>query len=150
MCSPDIFLGLLAVLFPPLPVWVKCGICSADSVINILLCCLGYVPGLLHAWYIIAKFPEPSYYDYERVDESERGGRVAYVVVRDDEQRRTPRPTGRSQPKPQQPPPRQGNMSYGTNVAGSAQQPEAGPSEGAPPPTYAQAVSGDHKIQDQS
>jgi len=27
----------------PLAVWVKCGICSADSLINILLCVLGYV-----------------------------------------------------------------------------------------------------------
>lgn len=116
------------------------------------------VPGVLHAWYIIAKFPE---HDYESVDESERGGRVAYVVVRDDDPRRTPRPTprpsGRSQPKP---PPRQADMTYGTNGtngaganphdAGSSSNAAAGPSEGAPPPSYAQAVSGDHKIQDQS
>lgn len=31
-------------------VWIKRGICSADSLINIALCCLGYLPGLLHAW----------------------------------------------------------------------------------------------------
>jgi uncharacterized membrane protein YqaE (UPF0057 family) len=31
-------------------VWVKRGICSADSFINIALCCLGYLPGLIHAW----------------------------------------------------------------------------------------------------
>ncbi|KAJ4300081.1 hypothetical protein N0V88_002750 [Collariella sp. IMI 366227] len=42
MCSTDIFLGLMAVLFPPLAVWVKRGICSADSIINILLLILGY------------------------------------------------------------------------------------------------------------
>lgn len=35
-----------------LTVWVKCGICSADSLINILLCTLGYLPGLLHSWYV--------------------------------------------------------------------------------------------------
>ncbi|PMB73697.1 Plasma membrane proteolipid 3 [Beauveria bassiana] len=64
MCSADIFLGVLAILFPPLPVWVKRGICSADSLINILLCLLGFIPGMLHAWYIIAKFPEPPY-EYE-------------------------------------------------------------------------------------
>lgn len=76
---------------------------------------------------------------------------MAYVVVRDDEQRRTPRPSGRSQPKPQAPPRQsQANMTYGTNAAGTVHQAEAGPSEGAPPPTYAQAVSGDHKIQDHS
>lgn len=39
MCGSDILLGLLAILFPPLAVWVKRGICSADSLINILLCC---------------------------------------------------------------------------------------------------------------
>lgn len=38
MCGSDIFLGLIAVLFPPLAVWVKRGICSADSLINIALC----------------------------------------------------------------------------------------------------------------
>jgi hypothetical protein len=31
-------------------VWIKRGICTADSLINIALCCLGYIPGLLHAW----------------------------------------------------------------------------------------------------
>lgn len=39
MCGSDIFLGILAILFPPLAVWVKRGICSADSLINIALCC---------------------------------------------------------------------------------------------------------------
>lgn len=28
-----------------------------DSLINILLCVLGYFPGLIHSWYIIAKYP---------------------------------------------------------------------------------------------
>ncbi|KUI57490.1 Plasma membrane proteolipid 31 [Cytospora mali] len=78
MCTSDLFLGLLALLFPPLPVWVKCGICSADSLLNILLCMLGYVPGLLHAWYIIAKYPEPVEY-YGNTDSE--GGRVRYIIV---------------------------------------------------------------------
>ena len=68
MCSSDCFLAVLAVLFPPLPgmtfhhvvwilisfrhltddtsrslVWVKRGICSADSLISLALCCLGWV-----------------------------------------------------------------------------------------------------------
>jgi len=59
MCSSDVFLAILAILFPPVAVWIKVGLCSADSIINIALCCLGYVPGLLHAWYIILKHPEP-------------------------------------------------------------------------------------------
>ena len=74
MCSSDIFLGLLAILFPPIAgtsdptfnpifvrstiesltvvaVWIKSGICTADSLINILLCTLGYIPGLLRTYY---------------------------------------------------------------------------------------------------
>lgn len=56
-CVSDIFLVCLLVLFPPLPVWIRRGLCLQDSLINILLCCLGYFPGLIHAWYIIAKYP---------------------------------------------------------------------------------------------
>ncbi|RPA86760.1 hypothetical protein BJ508DRAFT_301575 [Ascobolus immersus RN42] len=59
MCSTDTFLALLAILFPPLPVWVKRGVCSADGMINLALCCLGFLPGLIHAWYIISKYPDP-------------------------------------------------------------------------------------------
>lgn len=197
MCSSDIFLGVLAIIFPPLPgkhqppppapphcsrdasysreqvalaattvvansvsvVWVKCGICSADSVINILLCVLGFLPGLLHAWYIIAKFPEPDYSSYERVGDSEHG-RVTYVVVQQDEngRRSQQRPRGQAQPKPAH----EGNMSYGTSQnqnAGSSSAPppqsHANGGEGSsddqpPPPSYAQVVMGDNKIQDQS
>lgn len=161
MCSSDIFLGFLAILFPPLPVWVKCGICSADSVINILLCVLGFLPGLLHAWYIIAKFPEPDYGNYERVGDSEHG-RVTYVVVsQDDDGRRSQRTRGQAQ---QAKPARQGNMSYGTSQGGNSHagsssaptQPQGhanggeGSSDDQPPPSYAQVVMGDNKIQDQS
>lgn len=65
-CS-DFFLVILAIFFPPLPVWFRRGLCSADSFINIALCCLGFVPGLIHSWYIIARYPlEPSReYDQE-------------------------------------------------------------------------------------
>lgn len=142
--------------------WVKCGICSADSVINILLCVLGFLPGLLHAWYIIAKFPEPDYSNYERVGDSENG-RVTYIVVSQDENGRRSqqqRPRGQQgQPKPA----RQGNMNYGTSPPGNgAGSSSAAPRQGrgnggegssddqAPPPSYAQVVMGDNKIQDQS
>lgn len=52
---------------------------------------LGFLPGLLHAWYIIAKFPEPTW-EYETIPDAEagysRGGdRVAYVYVHDDGRR---------------------------------------------------------------
>lgn len=57
----DICLVIISVLFPPLPVWIRRGLCSADSFINILLCILGYFPGLIHSWYIIAKYPPYSH-----------------------------------------------------------------------------------------
>ncbi|EGV62326.1 hypothetical protein PSN45_001052 [Yamadazyma tenuis] len=56
-CLSDLCLIIISVLFPPLPVWIRRGVCSADSFINILLCILGYFPGLIHSWYIIAKYP---------------------------------------------------------------------------------------------
>jgi hypothetical protein len=57
-------------------VWVKRGICSADSLINVCLFVLGYIPGLLHAWYIIATYPDPG---YERLDNTESQVHVIYV-----------------------------------------------------------------------
>ncbi|EGR45496.1 uncharacterized protein TRIREDRAFT_81423 [Trichoderma reesei QM6a] len=153
MCSADIFLGVLAILFPPLPVWVKRGICSADSLINILLCILGFIPGLLHAWYIIAKFPEPPY-EYDAVPNDERYGsnRVTYVYVQS--------PPG---PHHQQPKPQDGNgrMNYGTTSQlqhhSPSPQPQqhgvTGSGEGSSdhhqgvPPSYAEVVAGDHKVQ---
>ncbi|KAI1735719.1 hypothetical protein F4680DRAFT_434311 [Xylaria scruposa] len=152
MCGPDLFLGVIAILFPPLAVWVKRGLCSADSVINILLCFLGYVPGLFHAWYIIAKFPDETD-DYERVQQHdyERGGqqggsgsRVHYVFV----QAPAPQPHPQS---PQQQPKHNAPVNYGTAAtnAGSSSNhhDEAGGSDDHAPPTYAEAVKGDHKIQ---
>ncbi|CAH6721512.1 protein Sna4p [[Candida] jaroonii] len=56
-CLSDLCLIIISVLFPPLPVWIRRGICTMDSLINILLCVLGYIPGLIHSWYIIAKYP---------------------------------------------------------------------------------------------
>jgi len=155
MCSSDIFLGVLAILFPPIAVWIKCGLCSADSVINILLCMLGYVPGLLHAWYIIAKFPDTS--EYEAVPQDTESARITYIYVQgpDGQQRRQQRPTG--VPK---------NTGYGTTavpaaattVAPQQRQGENGTwsessgsgegSAGAPvPPSYDEAIRGDHKVQ---
>ncbi|KAI1133179.1 hypothetical protein F5Y10DRAFT_229576 [Nemania abortiva] len=142
MCSPDLFLGLIAILFPPLAVWVKCGLCSADSVINILLCILGYIPGLIHAWYIIAKYPDTD--DYERVPQDyEGGGHITYVYVQ------SPPP----QPEPRYPEQQTGD--YGTVNASSSPHQNQGQNEASgssgnndrAPPTYAEAVKGDHKIQ---
>lgn len=79
-CLSDLCLIIISVLFPPLPVWIRRGICSADSLINILLCILGYFPGLIHSWYIIAKYPPYTttshskvYYIYQNDLEAQRG-----------------------------------------------------------------------------
>ncbi|KAM0325866.1 hypothetical protein ACHAQA_007169 [Verticillium albo-atrum] len=150
MCSADIFLGFLAILFPPLPVWVKRGICSADSIINILLCVLGFIPGLIHAWYIITQYPEPAY-EYDSVPQRDsEGGRVTYVFVHGDGRQ----PQQQARPQKGKPQRQQGNnLSYGT--AGSSSQPQQdhgnsgeGSSDGAAPPSYAAVVaSGDNKVQ---
>ncbi|TKA64637.1 hypothetical protein B0A49_06910 [Cryomyces minteri] len=173
MCGSDIFLGIIAVLFPPIAVWVKRGICSADSLINLALCCLGFLPGLLHAWYIIASYPDPSY-DYESVGQHDpEAGGVTYFVVAQG-------PPGSAQGAQRA----QGSQSgYGTvaapqnqfpgqqqsgtvnsfpqpkaqlksKSAGRSERPRpeagAGPSQGEEvPPSYQEAVKGDHKVQTQ-
>jgi uncharacterized membrane protein YqaE (UPF0057 family) len=129
-------------------VWVKRGICSADSIINICLCVLGFLPGLLHAWYIIAKHPE---IDYEPLSSNDaEQGRVAYIVVQSPGGSQTRvaksnvRPAGSTYgtTAPTAPPVHQSaNGTWDNNVA-------EGSSGGAVPPTYAEAVKGgDHKVQ---
>ncbi|KAK6205150.1 uncharacterized protein RJT21DRAFT_13333 [Scheffersomyces amazonensis] len=78
-CLSDCILIILSILFPPLPVWIRRGICSADSFINILLSILGYLPGLIHSWYIIAKYPP-----YHQ-------GTKVYYVYRNDIEAQVPR-----------------------------------------------------------
>ncbi|ETN42190.1 uncharacterized protein HMPREF1541_04131 [Cyphellophora europaea CBS 101466] len=146
MTCGDIFLGLLAIIFPPLAVWVKRGICSADSLINILLCVLGYIPGLLHAWYIIARFPEEEY-DYEHLPDSEN--RVTYYYVSHQPgqprdygtqggQQRQPKPNSAAPQVPQHSRPEPSGPSVG-----------AGTSEQGAPPSYSDVVKGDNKVQSQ-
>lgn len=124
-------------------VWIKSGICTCDSLINIALCCLGYVPGLLHAWYIIARYPEHDY-DYEPIDNERGGERVTYYYVSHSQ-----RGAGG-----------QGQMNYGTAHQHSTGQQQSGAvgasssgeqhvrsGDNAQPPPYADAVRGDHKVQ---
>ncbi|XXG98477.1 hypothetical protein Hte_004801 [Hypoxylon texense] len=156
MCTADLFLGLLAILFPPLPVWVKCGLCSADSIINILLCMLGYIPGLLHSWYIISKFPET--YEYEAVPPDGERGHV-YVFVQQPEREPQPQPHPHPHPHPKPSGSTPSHPNYGSTASNgngnhAASSSSAGPASGshhedgaAAPPTYAEAVKGDNKIQ---
>ncbi|KAK4068702.1 uncharacterized protein Triagg1_7062 [Trichoderma aggressivum f. europaeum] len=51
----DICKILLAILLPPIGVFLERG-CGADLLINILLTILGYIPGIIHALYIILKY----------------------------------------------------------------------------------------------
>ncbi|KAF8878322.1 hypothetical protein BD779DRAFT_1649967 [Infundibulicybe gibba] len=51
--NADVFLYFLAILLPPVSVFLKRG-CAADFWINILLCILGWIPGVIHAWYVYA------------------------------------------------------------------------------------------------
>ncbi|CAG8493565.1 33_t:CDS:2 [Paraglomus occultum] len=53
-CS-DIFKFFFAVIFPPLGVLMEVG-CTIDLLINIALTILGYIPGIVHAFYIILRY----------------------------------------------------------------------------------------------
>lgn len=50
----EIFRILLAVLFPPLGVFLRVGL-TVHFWLNLLLTFFGYVPGLVHAIWIIAQ-----------------------------------------------------------------------------------------------
>ncbi|KAI1418726.1 UPF0057-domain-containing protein [Hypoxylon sp. EC38] len=53
--ASDICKILLAIILPPLGVFLERG-CGADFCINVLLTILGYIPGIIHALYIILKY----------------------------------------------------------------------------------------------
>ena len=50
----DLIRIILSVIIPPLGVFLQVGI-GGQFWLNILLTLLGYIPGLIHAIYIIAK-----------------------------------------------------------------------------------------------
>ncbi|SHO78187.1 Similar to S.cerevisiae protein PMP3 (Small plasma membrane protein) [Malassezia sympodialis ATCC 42132] len=51
----DVFKLIFAIILPPLGVFLERG-CHADFWINILLSCLGYIPGIIHAVFVILKY----------------------------------------------------------------------------------------------
>ena len=90
---------------------------------------LGVLPGILHAWYIIAKYPEDLYETVPQGDpEGHRNERVTYYYVDHRDQQRGYGATDQTQPS-------------AAPAAGGS-----GAAEGVPP-TYAQAIKGDHKVQ---
>lgn len=52
----DILKFIAAVILPPLGVFLEKGVCDKDLLINILLTVLGWIPGVIHAFYIILKY----------------------------------------------------------------------------------------------
>jgi hypothetical protein len=115
---------------------------------------VAFIPGIVHAWYVIAKYPDTDGYERVPVDvEAGRGSStVTYVIV--------PAPHGHHQQHLQQQQPKSGQaMNYGTtsNHAGSSSSApphrdneDSGNSDNNnahAPPTYAEAVKGDHKVQ---
>ncbi len=51
----DILRVLLAILLPPLGVFLQVGL-GLQFWLNILLTILGYIPGIIHAIYVIVKY----------------------------------------------------------------------------------------------
>jgi len=51
----DILRILLAILLPPLGVFLQVGL-GLQFWLNILLTILGYIPGIIHAIYVIIKY----------------------------------------------------------------------------------------------
>ncbi|KAI0032590.1 hypothetical protein K488DRAFT_49541 [Vararia minispora EC-137] len=66
----DVVLILVAIIFPPAAAAFITG-CSCDLLINICLTILGYLPGHLHAFWLI----------YKRMKAEETYGRAGYVYV---------------------------------------------------------------------
>ncbi|ODV82612.1 hypothetical protein CANARDRAFT_10413 [[Candida] arabinofermentans NRRL YB-2248] len=91
-CCCDCILAIIAFFIPPFPVIVKRGLCSCDLLINICLCLLGYVPGLIHAWYIILRNPD-RYDNYQDIEsqqifvQSPPGSPAVYVTQGADQTR---------------------------------------------------------------
>ena len=49
-----IVLIIIAILLPPLAVFLKNGI-GKDLIINIILCLIFYIPGIVHALWLVTK-----------------------------------------------------------------------------------------------
>ncbi|KAI6024255.1 hypothetical protein EDC04DRAFT_2725849 [Pisolithus marmoratus] len=70
MRGSTLLLIIVAIIFPPAAVAFMTG-CSCDLLINVLLTILGYIPGHLHAFWLI----------YKRIQAEERYGYGQYRYV---------------------------------------------------------------------
>ncbi|KAF9486234.1 UPF0057-domain-containing protein [Pholiota conissans] len=68
--SSDVLLILVAILFPPAAAAFVTG-CSCDLLINILLTILGYIPGHIHAFWLI----------YKKMQAEERFGNGGFIYI---------------------------------------------------------------------
>ncbi|KAF8632902.1 hypothetical protein AX17_004748 [Amanita inopinata Kibby_2008] len=68
--SSDVLLILIAILFPPAAAGIVTG-CSCDLLINIALTILGYIPGHIHAFWLI----------YKRMQAEERYGAGGFIYI---------------------------------------------------------------------
>ncbi|KAI8339578.1 UPF0057-domain-containing protein [Chlamydoabsidia padenii] len=55
LTGSDLFKFIFAIILPPLGVFFEKG-CNSDFFINIALTILGFIPGIIHAFYIILKY----------------------------------------------------------------------------------------------
>lgn len=105
---------------------------------------LGFLPGLFHAWYIIAVSPDPT---YEQVNDEEQGNVTYYYVSHNAPGGHRTRQQGYGTVNGNTPNaqfPGQQNGFVGPSAPTPAE--SSRPSTDVPP-TYAQAVQGDHKVQ---
>ncbi|ABZ75522.1 protein of unknown function UPF0057 [Shewanella halifaxensis HAW-EB4] len=54
MDTNKLLLIIIAILLPPVAVFLKSGV-GKDLLINIILCLLFFVPGVLHALWVVTK-----------------------------------------------------------------------------------------------
>lgn len=54
MDTNKLLLVIIAILLPPVAVFLKSGV-GKDLLINIILCLLFFIPGLLHALWVVTK-----------------------------------------------------------------------------------------------
>ncbi|PIA16621.1 UPF0057-domain-containing protein [Coemansia reversa NRRL 1564] len=56
--ASEVLLLILAFFLPPVAVFIRRG-CTADLLINIGLTILGWIPGVIHSWYVILRSSRP-------------------------------------------------------------------------------------------
>jgi uncharacterized membrane protein YqaE (UPF0057 family) len=58
--SSDVLLYFLAIFVPPVPVAMLAG-CGADLIISIVFTLFAWIPGIIHAWWVISKYDPAKY-----------------------------------------------------------------------------------------